>query len=161
MPKSFWKQSNFENQSRPQKSPKKTTILHFLEHPQLSHMWMDGMGWLSKVVVDKKTETQKDWKTKRQKDRKTKMSKNQINSKNFKRFLNFQRKIKGGGGGGSRHGEGVGVGNHTFQSVVLDDLWYKKICRPKMAVWSLMLHSSFMILFERLHCVHTGWLVLH
>ena len=50
------------------------------------------------------------------------MSKNQINSKNFKRFLNFQRKIKGGGGGGSRHGEGVGVGNHTFQSVVLDDL---------------------------------------
>ena len=69
---------------------------------------------------DRKTESQKDRKTERQKDRKTKMSKNQINSKNFKRFLNFQRKIKGGGG--SRHGEGVGVGNHTFQSVVLDDL---------------------------------------
>ena len=33
-------------------------------------------------------------------------------------------------------------GHHHFWSIVLDDLWSKNICRPKMIVWSPVLHSS-------------------
>ena len=32
--------------------------------------------------------------------------------------------------------------------IVLDDLWPKKICRPEMILWSLVLHSSYMILYN-------------
>ena len=42
----------------------------------------------------------------------------------------------------------VGVGHHNFWSIGLDDLWSRKICRPKMNVWSQALYSSQMILFD-------------
>ena len=45
---------------------------------------------------------------------------------------------------------GVGVGHHNFWSIVLDDQWSKRICRPKMIVWSLILRWSL------LQCVYIG-----
>ena len=35
----------------------------------------------------------------------------------------------------------MGVGHHNFWSIVLDDLWSKRICRPEILVWSPVLHS--------------------
>ena len=41
----------------------------------------------------------------------------------------------------TKGGKGVGVGHHNFWSIVLDDLWSKKICKPRMIVSSPVLHS--------------------
>ena len=49
-----------------------------------------------------------------------------------------------------------GGGSVIFWSIVLDDLWSKKICKPKMIVWSPVLYSSEMILFLWLYCLIKG-----
>ena len=70
MPKSFWKQSNFENQSRPQKSPKKNNHTP-LSGTSATVSYVDGRDG----VVIKGRGRQKDRNTKRLKDKKTERQK--------------------------------------------------------------------------------------
>ena len=77
-----------------------------------------------------KTQRYKGWKTERLKYEKTERQK----------------------GEGARRGKEVGVTHHNFWSIVLNDLWSKKICRPKMIVCSLVLLSSQMILLTLFWC---------
>ena len=51
------------------------------------------------------------------------------------------------GCGGGQRGGACGVVITNFWSIVLDDHWSKKIYRPKMIAWWLVLYSFQMILF--------------
>ena len=101
-------------------------------HPNFNELRWTNMNKyeLQKINWDKKTNRKKFRNIRRWKD-------DGNDSENIQTISNELLRSKKGGmekGGGSII--------RIFLPIELNDLWSKKICRPKMIVWSPVLHSS-------------------